>query len=156
MIRNMIMCLAAAMMLTACNGTTDKSDNAAADADGMATQQSEMPVAGPDDEGQGSWTKQTTIMTSKPMVIDFFATWCGPCKELSPILDEIEKKHKGDVIFRRIDVDQEPELAQEFNIQGVPTLMFVTPKGEYQTMLGVQSPEDIEAKISALMKRSRQ
>lgn len=154
MIRNMIMCLAAALVLTACNGTTDKSDNAAADADGMAAQQSEMPVAGPDDEGQGSWTKQTTIMTSKPMVIDFFATWCGPCKELEPILAEVEKNHKGDVIFKRIDVDQEADLAQEFNIQAVPTLMFVTPKGEYQTLLGLQEANVIEAKIAELLTRS--
>ena len=152
--KKIFFCLMAVLMLAACGNKTAKQDNDVAV--GEENAKSEMPVVTADDEGQTEWIKQTTIMTSKPMVIDFFATWCGPCKELSPILDEIEKKHKGDVIFRRIDVDQEPELAQEFNIQGVPTLMFVTPKGEYQTMLGVQSPEDIEAKISALMKRSGQ
>jgi thioredoxin len=87
------------------------------------------------------------------MVIDFFATWCGPCKQLAPILDEIEQRHKGDVIFQRIDVDQEPELAQEFRIESIPTLMFVTPKGEYQTLIGLQEAPAIEAKIAALLTR---
>jgi thioredoxin len=113
-----------------------------------------MPVANSDDEGQTEWIKQTTIMTSKPMVIDFFATWCGPCKELAPVLDKIEQNHKGEVIFKRVDVDQEPELAMEFRVEAVPTLMFVTPKGEYQTLLGYQEAPVIEAKIAELLKRS--
>ena len=88
------------------------------------------------------------------MVVDFFATWCGPCKQLAPILDEIEKNHKGEVIFKRIDVDQEPELAQEFRIEAVPTLMFITPTGEYQTLMGLQEANVIEAKIANLLTRS--
>lgn len=148
-----IILLSAALMLAACNNKTEnQNDSDAAGADQAA--QSEMPVADPDDEGQGEWIKQTTIMTSKPMVIDFFATWCGPCKELAPVLDEIEKNHTGEVIFKRIDVDQEQELAQEFGIQAIPTLMFITPKGEYQTLLGLQPAEVIEGKISELLKHS--
>ena len=70
----------------------------------------------------------------------FLCHWCGPCKQLAPILDEIENNHKGEVIFQRIDVDQKPELAQEFNIQAIPMLMFITPRGEYQTLVGQQEP----------------
>lgn len=148
-----IILLSAALMFAACNNKTEnQNDSDAAGTDQAA--QSEMPVADPDDEGQGEWIKQTTIMTSKPMVIDFFATWCGPCKELAPVLDEIEKNHTGEVIFKRIDVDQEQELAQEFGIQAIPTLMFITPKGEYQTLLGLQPADVIEGKISELLKHS--
>lgn len=150
--KKIIFCLTAVLMLAACNNKSENQDNNTAGGD--ETTRSEMPVAEPGDEGQTEWIKQTTIMTSKPMVIDFFATWCGPCKELAPILDEIEKKHKGDVIFKRIDVDQEPELAQEFRIEAVPTLMFVTPKGDYQTLLGLQDAAVIEAKIAELLTRS--
>ena len=88
------------------------------------------------------------------MVVDFYATWCGPCQELSPILDEIEKGHKGEVIFKRIDVDQEPELAQEFRVEAIPLLLFVAPNGDYQTLMGLQAPEIIEAKITELLKHS--
>ena len=93
-------------------------------------------------------------MANKPMVVDFYATWCGPCKELAPILDEIEGNHKGEIIFKRVDVDQEPDLAQEFNVQAIPTLLFITPKGEYQSIMGLQSPEVIEGMIQSLLKRS--
>ena len=151
--KRIIFCLTAVLLLAACNNKCENQESAGAVAEDETTR-SEMPVANPDDEGQTEWMKQTTILSSKPMVIDFFATWCGPCKQLSPILDDIEKNHKGEVIFRRIDVDQEPELAMEFQVEAIPMLMFVTPKGEYQTMLGVQSPETIEAKIADLLKRS--
>jgi len=139
-------------VLAACNSKSENNEQQAAENNGAA--QSEMPVATPDDEGQGEWIKQTTIMTSKPMVIDFYATWCGPCKQLAPILDQIEQNHKGEVIFKRIDVDQEPELAQEFRVEAIPTLMFVTPKGDYQTIMGLQEAAVIEAKIAELLTRS--
>ena len=136
-------------MLGACNNKSEKSDTAE-----PQTSQNEMLSPSDEVEGQDGWAKQTTIMTNKPMVVDFFATWCGPCKQLAPILDEIEKNHKGEVIFKRIDVDQEPQLAQEFNIEAIPLLMFITPKGEYQTIMGLQEPQVIEAKIADLLKRS--
>lgn len=151
--KKIIFCLTAVLMLAACNNKSENQENGNATG-GEETTRSEMPVASPDDEGQDEWAKQTTIMSSKPMVIDFFATWCGPCKQLAPILDEIEQNHKGDVIFRRIDVDKEPELAQEFNVQSIPTLMFITPKGEYQTIVGLQEPAVIEAKIAELLNHS--
>ena len=151
--KRILFCMAALMLLAACNNKTENANQSDATG-GNETTQSEMPVANPDDEGQTEWIKQTTIMTSKPMVIDFFATWCGPCKELAPVLDKIEQNHKGEVMFKRVDVDQEPELALEFRVEAVPTLMFVTPKGEYQTLLGYQDESVIEAKIAELLKRS--
>ena len=151
--KKIIFCLAAVLMLAACNNKADNQNNDSTGSEN-ATTENTMPVASSDDEGQTEWIKQSTIMTSKPMVIDFFATWCGPCKELAPILDEIEKRHKGDVIFRRIDVDQEQELAMEFHVESIPMLMFVTPKGEYQTIVGLQEPAVIEAKIAELLTRS--
>lgn len=135
------------MMLAACN-TRNEQGTAAND-----TAQSEAPAAS-ESQDNGGWLKQTTIRTEKPMVVDFYATWCGPCKQLAPILDEIEQNHKGEVIFKRIDVDQEPDLAAEFNIEAIPLLMFITPAGEYQTLMGLQDPEVIEAKIKELLARS--
>ena len=144
--------MAALVVLVSCNSKSEQNANEAAA--GNEAVKSEMPVANSEDEGQTEWIKQTTIMSSKPMVIDFFATWCGPCKELAPILDELEQKHKGDVIFQRIDVDKEPELAQEFNVEAIPMLLFVTPNGEYQSIMGYQEAPVIEAKIAELLTRS--
>jgi len=149
--KKILICLMALLTLVACNKPVTQDD--ATVAEGEAAQ-SEMPVASSEDEGQDEWMKQTTIMSSKPMVIDFYADWCGPCKMLAPVLDEIEKKHQGNVIFKRINVDEEVELAQEFKVEAIPTLMFVTPRGEYVTMMGYHEAPDIEAKIAALLVRS--
>ena len=150
--KKIIFCLAAVLMLAACNNKSEQ-DNQSATGSNEAVQ-SEMPATDVVTEDNGEWLKQTTIMSAKPMVIDFFASWCGPCKQLTPILDEIEQHHKGDVIFERIDIDQKPELAQEFHIEAIPMLMFITPEGEYQTIVGLEKPAVIEAKIAELLTRS--
>ena len=149
------MCMTAALLLAACNsGNSDNASGTADQADEVQTTERAIPEATADDQGQDEWTKQTTIMTAKPMVIDCYATWCGPCKQLAPLLDEIEEQYKGKVIFERIDVDEKPDLAQEFGIQAIPTLMFVTPRGEYQTLVGLNERAVIEAKVDALLNRS--
>ena len=145
--KKIIFCLAALLMLVACK----QSDNATESENQNQSTEQATNEAVTDD---GAWQKQTTLLSSKPMVVDFFATWCGPCKQLAPILEEVEKNHQGDVIFQRIDVDQKPDLAQEFGIQGVPTLLFITPTGEYQSLVGLQDAETIEGKIAELLNRS--
>ena len=149
--KNFIFCLAAMLMLVACNNRNEGQVNA--DENLPDQPQTEMQVAGPGENAESEWAQQTTFMSDKPMVIDFFATWCGPCKQLAPILNVIEHNHKGEVIFQRIDVDKEPELAAEFKIEAIPTLMFVTPKGEYQTLTGLQEADVIEAKIAEMLRR---
>lgn len=149
--KKIFLCLIALMVLTACNNNSEQNNKSA---DISLTTQKEKSTNRDSASEQGKWEKQTTIMTNKPMVVDFFATWCGPCKQLAPILDEIEKNHKGEVIFKRVDVDQEPDLAQEFRVEAIPLLLFITPTGEYQSLMGLQEPQVIEAKIADLLKRS--
>lgn len=144
--KKIFICLVALVALVACNNKSDEQANNNAEAEQVEAVAEDAP-----DDG---WLKQTTLMANKPMVVDFFATWCGPCKELEPVLKELEMKYKDKVIFQRIDVDQRPELAQEFNIQAIPMLMFITPKGEYQTIIGYQDAPVIEAKIAELLTRS--
>lgn len=145
--KKIVFCLAAILMFAACNNNVEKQIN-------NEVTQTETMTTDSGNEDSSEWTKQSTIMANKPMVVDFYATWCGPCKELAPILDEIEGNHNGEIIFKRVDVDQEPDLAQEFNVQAIPTLLFITPKGEYQSIMGLQSPEVIEGMIQSLLKRS--
>ena len=136
------------MALVACN---NKSENQNVEGNEA---QPETEAAAAIEESQDGWMKQTTLMANKPMVVDFYATWCPPCKELAPVLDQLEKKYEGKVIFQRIDVDQSPELAQEFHIDAIPMLMFITPSGEYKAIVGNQDAPVIDAQIVELLNYS--
>ena len=72
----------------------------------------------------------------KPCIVDFYATWCGPCKTIAPILEELAGQYKGQIYIYEVDVDAEPELANAFGIQSIPTLFFCPMKGPQQIMQG--------------------
>ena len=150
--KKIILCMMALIVLAACTRNTNTQDNSATAS--KESFETELPTNNPADDNQDGWMKQTTLLSSKPMVVDFFATWCGPCKQLAPILEEIEQNHKGEVIFKRIDVDQEPELAMQFQVEAIPMLVFITPTGDYQTLTGLQEASVIEAKIAELLAHS--
>lgn len=65
----------------------------------------------------------------KPAIVDFYATWCGPCRMISPILTELAAEYSDEIYIYKIDVDKEPELASVFGVRSVPTIIFV-PMGE--------------------------
>jgi len=75
----------------------------------------------------------------RPVVIDFFATWCGPCKATAPIVEELAKEYAGKIDFYKVDVDQEPELSAVFNIRSVPTLLFIPMNDTPQMATGALS-----------------
>jgi thioredoxin 1 len=66
---------------------------------------------------------ETVINSDTPVLVDFFATWCGPCKMMSPILKEVKDKMGDNVKIIKVDVDKNQQLAAHFNVQGVPTLI---------------------------------
>jgi len=65
----------------------------------------------------------------KPCIIDFFADWCGPCKALGPLLEDLEKEYKDKIDFFKVDIDEDPTLAARFEIASIPTLIFLPTDG---------------------------
>lgn len=80
-----------------------------------------------------------------PIILDFHATWCRPCKMLAPHLQAIQNKYKGKLIVYKIDVDQEPELAKLFNITAMPTIVFMGNKTSYKSELGYKDYDQFES-----------
>lgn len=73
------------------------------------------------------------------VIVDFFATWCGPCKMLTPIIDKLAEEFEGKVLIGKVDIDESPELAQANNVMSVPTVIYVKGGEVVETLIGVQN-----------------
>jgi thioredoxin len=84
-------------------------------------------------------------------VVDFFATWCGPCKTLAPRLDALAGEYASGIKFVSVNIDQAPSLAAKFKVEGVPTLLFFGADGKIvNASVGLVSKEALRAKLEAL------
>ena len=88
---------------------------------------------------------------SKPVLFDFFATWCGPCKMQTPILEELEKKMGDSIEVKKIDVDKDLELAQKYGIRVVPTLIIEKDGKVIQSLEGVTDAATLEKLLTPLV-----
>lgn len=84
------------------------------------------------------------------VLVDLYATWCGPCKALAPVVHKIAEENVGKVKVAKIDIDQNMEIAQKYGVQSIPTLLFFKEGEVKQSMLGLQDKEKIEAVINSL------
>lgn len=80
----------------------------------------------------------------KPAVIDFYASWCGPCKMMSPIMDELTAEYEGKVHIYKVDTEAEEELSQIFNIRSIPTLLFIPMNGKPMMTQGALPKADLK------------
>lgn len=87
--------------------------------------------------------------TGQPVLVDFWAEWCGPCKMLAPILDQIAGEQAGSATIAKVDIDAHPELAERFGIRAIPTLIVFKNGQPVNTITGVKSKAFIEAALAA-------
>jgi thioredoxin 1 len=85
----------------------------------------------------------TIIASSKPVLVDFFATWCGPCKMLAPILKEVKDELGEQISIIKIDVDKNQQLAAQYQVRGVPTMLLFQNGKQIWRQSGVLSKQDI-------------
>ena len=86
-----------------------------------------------------------------PAIIDFYATWCGPCKKISPLLEDLAVKYKGKIIVYKVDVDAEPQLAQSMGVSSMPTLLFIPVTSQPQQSIGLVPNETLEKMIHEIL-----
>ena len=95
---------------------------------------------------------QSEVLDSdKPVFVDFWATWCNPCKMTEPIVDELAEEYKNKVKFVKIDVDADPEISQQFSVMSIPTFIVFKdgqPVGD-STLIGVHPKSEFEQKLNA-------
>ena len=91
------------------------------------------------------------FLGDKPALIDFYASWCGPCKALSPVLDELAKDFDGKVDIYKVNVDNEKELTSLFRIRSVPTLVFVPMQGDPQVTAGALNRIQLRQALNNLL-----
>lgn len=87
--------------------------------------------------------EKEVLKSKKPVLLDFWATWCGPCKMVSPIVDEVAKEIKNSAKIGKINIDEEPELAEEFNVMSIPTLVSMKDGKIINSTVGVQNKQTI-------------
>lgn len=91
------------------------------------------------------------FLGERPALIDFYAPWCGPCKSLSPVLDELAKEYAGRIDIYKVNVDDEQELASLFRIRSVPTLVFAPLEGNPHISMGAPTKSELKKALERFL-----
>jgi thioredoxin len=92
-------------------------------------------------------------LAGKPVVVDFYADWCGPCKIIAPIMEQLAEEYDGRVVFYKVDVDEARDVAVALDITSIPLVMLVPPAGEAVSIVGARSIDEFRMAIEgALLK----
>ena len=90
------------------------------------------------------------VKSITPVLVDFWAEWCGPCKMVAPILDELASEYDGKVKIGKVNVDENRQLAGEYNIRSIPTLLIFKDGQVADQIVGLRSKRDFKAKLDAV------
>jgi len=95
---------------------------------------------------------QEVIKNSRPVLVDFFAEWCGPCKMQAPIIDELTKEYENKVRVFKLDVDKNQQTAQDYQVMSIPTIVLFKNGKEIERLMGLQQKPVLTERINNLLK----
>lgn len=90
----------------------------------------------------------------KLVLIDFYATWCGPCKAMTPVMEQMEQKYGNRIEFQKVDVDQNEELARKYNVMSIPNIVILSPDEEVlENIVGYHDADEMEEILSKVLEK---
>lgn len=108
--------------------------------------------SGTDEQKEQTRHEQVVASEDAPTVIDFYADWCGPCQQFRPIFHAAEKKYAGRVNFETVNIDEQKDLAEQYGITSIPTIVFLYGDGKEATrFVGAMSSDDFNAAIDIML-----
>ncbi len=101
---------------------------------------------------QGSEFQDEVVKSDQPVVVDFYADWCGPCKIIEPVIHKLSEEYQGKVKFVKVDTDANQELTTQFGIMSIPTVMFFSNGKVEDIVIGAVPSAVLKSKVEALVK----
>ena len=95
--------------------------------------------------------KSEVIESSQPVLVDFWAEWCGPCKMIAPVIEELAAEFDGKAKVVKVNVDEQPKLAQEYGVRSIPTLLFFRDGKVAEQLVGAAQKEALAEKLNSLI-----
>lgn len=96
-------------------------------------------------------SEEMKYLGNKPAIVDFTATWCGPCRSISPILEELAKEYEGQIVIYKVDVDNCRDIAQAFGISSIPAVLYIPLNSDPSMTIGARNKEKFKTEINKIL-----
>jgi len=95
--------------------------------------------------------EKEVVQSDKPVLVDFWAPWCGPCRAIAPVLDELASEYGEKIKIVKVNVDENQQAPQRFSVRGIPTLIFFKGGKDVETLVGAHPKETLKEKIDSVL-----